>query len=404
MSMQISTSSNLSKYRSWEKVRACVVCGANAIGINFGVLSCAPCKSFFRRNGKKSNLLELACRLINPSSLSQETSDETNTKLTICSDVRHCTSCRLRQCLKVGMKIEFIRSDEENQYYRRIIEINRQRKRNLLQFRENQDHCQMISKVISSNTVLLEEKDWRLLSNIYNAYDNYCVKIYTTTREKIFNDNKNYSDEKLFYLQHHTAMRVNCVSSLSSFLSSIPLIQSLSHSNRSYLYQHNVLPLIMQNLHELDQTCFSLAWQITIDRTAAEYANGKSLSDECVSVRRKIALILINDPIVTRLWLLVLFFSTPLLCYYNPSLPKISLNNNIYLNQIQNSFVNLLWRYLVHRQEYFNAIRVFANLIRIYLHTQRVGYTLDQQRQTRQDLNQMNQLFNRILVFEDNQQ
>jgi hypothetical protein len=32
---------------------SCLVCGDAAIGINFSVLTCAPCKAFFRRNAVK---------------------------------------------------------------------------------------------------------------------------------------------------------------------------------------------------------------------------------------------------------------------------------------------------------------------------------------------------------------
>ena len=31
----------------------CLVCGDDAIGVNFGVPTCMPCKAFFRRNAVK---------------------------------------------------------------------------------------------------------------------------------------------------------------------------------------------------------------------------------------------------------------------------------------------------------------------------------------------------------------
>ncbi len=31
----------------------CLVCGGAAVGFNFGVSTCAPCKAFFRRNAVK---------------------------------------------------------------------------------------------------------------------------------------------------------------------------------------------------------------------------------------------------------------------------------------------------------------------------------------------------------------
>jgi len=31
----------------------CLICGGRAVGINFGVHTCSPCKAFFRRNAIK---------------------------------------------------------------------------------------------------------------------------------------------------------------------------------------------------------------------------------------------------------------------------------------------------------------------------------------------------------------
>lgn len=46
-----------------------------------------------------------------------------------CAQLRRCTSCRLRRCFDVGMKKELVRTDEERQRYRQLIESNRQRRR-----------------------------------------------------------------------------------------------------------------------------------------------------------------------------------------------------------------------------------------------------------------------------------
>jgi hypothetical protein len=41
----------------------CAICGDHAIGFHYGVLSCMPCKAFFRRNAHQ-NLVRFFCSSI----------------------------------------------------------------------------------------------------------------------------------------------------------------------------------------------------------------------------------------------------------------------------------------------------------------------------------------------------
>ncbi len=140
--------------------------------------------------------------------------------------------------------------------------------------------------------------------------------------------------------------------------------------------------------------------QLNMDNTAAEHVYGRTLFVESMQVKNRAGSILINDPAVTRLCLLILFFSTPLNCYFDLSLPNISNENRLYLNRIQDSFTLLLWNYLLHRHGYINAVRIFSNFIRIYLQTQRFSRAVHQEVRTRMDLIPMNQALSQAAVFE----
>ena len=39
--------------RSPLAAQLCAICDSPALGMNFGVLTCAPCKAFFRRNARR---------------------------------------------------------------------------------------------------------------------------------------------------------------------------------------------------------------------------------------------------------------------------------------------------------------------------------------------------------------
>ncbi|XP_046438501.1 nuclear hormone receptor HR96-like isoform X2 [Daphnia pulex] len=93
--------------------KVCGVCGDKALGCNFGATTCESCKAFFRRNALKGK--EFRCPF------------ENNCKIDAVTR-RFCQKCRLKKCLDIGMKKEFIMSEEERTVKRRKIEENRMKK------------------------------------------------------------------------------------------------------------------------------------------------------------------------------------------------------------------------------------------------------------------------------------
>jgi hypothetical protein len=63
-------------------------------------------------------------------------------------------------------------------------------------------------------------------------------------------------------INHHASTIISTMTSFISFLSTLPTVQSLHKSDRTYLCKHNIRPLILLNLHELGQVCYSEPWQV----------------------------------------------------------------------------------------------------------------------------------------------
>ncbi|CAG2121313.1 unnamed protein product, partial [Medioppia subpectinata] len=79
-------------------VKLCEVCGETANGYNFNAITCESCKSFFRRNALTDKEYKCAFKqncLINVSTR------------------RYCRRCRLKKCFDLGMKKEWILSEEQ---------------------------------------------------------------------------------------------------------------------------------------------------------------------------------------------------------------------------------------------------------------------------------------------------
>lgn len=63
--------------------------------------------------------------------------DEYSNKFNRDLQIRRCSSCRLRRCFDKGMKEELVRTDEENERHKQLVDTNR-RRREL--FKEKQQH------------------------------------------------------------------------------------------------------------------------------------------------------------------------------------------------------------------------------------------------------------------------
>lgn len=78
--------------------KMCMVCGDKALGYNFNAVTCESCKAFFRRNALSSK--DFSC----PFSGTCEISVITR---------RFCQRCRLQKCFKIGMRKEYIMTEED---------------------------------------------------------------------------------------------------------------------------------------------------------------------------------------------------------------------------------------------------------------------------------------------------
>lgn len=69
----------------------CAVCGDKSSGKHYGVFTCEGCKSFFKRSVRRS--LTYTCRASRNCPIDQHHRNQ-------------CQFCRLKKCLKVGMRRE----------------------------------------------------------------------------------------------------------------------------------------------------------------------------------------------------------------------------------------------------------------------------------------------------------
>lgn len=93
--------------------KVCRVCGDKAFSYNFNVITCESCKAFFRRNANKEK--EIRCPFNEQCEINMVSR-------------RFCQRCRLTKCFTVGMKKEWIMSEEARLEKKQRVEENRERR------------------------------------------------------------------------------------------------------------------------------------------------------------------------------------------------------------------------------------------------------------------------------------
>ncbi|CAG2100618.1 unnamed protein product, partial [Medioppia subpectinata] len=123
------------------------------IGRNFGVITCEPCKAFFRRNGLKDQPMYCPSNgkcIINP--LTRQI----------------CKKCRLNKCFAMGMKKELIRNNEQNKRKKQLIIENKFKQ---MQINANPKLNPQNNLLINENNVEFDLKCNPFENLIYNNSD-----------------------------------------------------------------------------------------------------------------------------------------------------------------------------------------------------------------------------------------
>lgn len=97
-------------------VKICGVCGDKALGYNFCAVTCESCKAFFRRNALVKK--DFRCPFKEQCEITAVTR-------------RFCQKCRLEKCFAIGMRKDYIMSEEDKLQKRQKIEQNRAKKRTI---------------------------------------------------------------------------------------------------------------------------------------------------------------------------------------------------------------------------------------------------------------------------------
>jgi hypothetical protein len=69
---------------------------------------------------------------------------------------------------------------------------------------------------------------------------------------------------------------------------------------------------------------------------------------------------------------------------------------------IQNAYVTLLWKYLLFRHGYMESVRIYSNLIQVYLHMLRIGIEINLRFRAQLDLIETQNILEKIVTLDIN--
>ncbi|CAF1020650.1 unnamed protein product [Rotaria sp. Silwood1] len=318
----------------------CLVCGDVARGINYGLMTCMPCKIFFRRHILKSDI-KLQCQYNNHCEITHE-------KRNLCS------ACRLKKCFALDMNPQLIRRWSYNQL---------KSKHEQLVINKNKNNRQLPKplplSLLNNDRSNLTIDEWNLLSNIIHAYDEV-----------------NIIPQMKYHLEQQSSLppklRLNPSKSIlifKIFLSTfLPFIE---HSSYFHDLSIHIRQILIQNNSEIAGTLnsiFVIREIKALDNMAFITSCTSIYGDEVIKHSVQLAARLETNGILVKIMILILAFSTNcsiINSYYSGS--TMNLSSALSVLNIQSMLVTMFWKYLIYHYGFSGAVRCFNHLIKSVL-------------------------------------
>lgn len=218
--------------------------------------------------------------------------------------------------------------------------------------------------------------DWNLLTNIRNAYEEYCVQRFIDSHKTVPLIPPKQPYRSRLKVQRLVDLKFKYMSVLASFTRRVlEFDRYTTPADNSYLYvKENVSCLITTNACELMKSKALEFAPWDQDRLALESILSESIIENLSKALAGFRQLVPQDPIIIKLFLILLTLSPSIVptdtkSEYQPldfePLPRNFLRR-------QSFYTDLLWKYIQHRLGYQSAVLITARFIQIFLHRQTV--------------------------------
>lgn len=328
--------------RRHKETKICGVCGDKALGYNFDAISCESCKAFFRRNANKG-LDYFKCPYDERCRMDQ-------------SNRRFCKRCRLKKCFEIGMRKEYILTEEEKLQKRRKIEENRSRKMSTRSEDCSRYHFEgeLLSSLnvaeVTSQTVALSLEDNAAIEELLTAYH----KSLEIQMDKVLSRNQATFADLVNIAELSIRRVIAMAKQIRSFkvLPQIDQIHLLKGGSIELLILRSVITFDKERQHFLDPLDREDTQAMSIEQLQSA-ETGTGLFEEHMKFVRSLAIDLRADEPTLILLLVISLFS--------PDRSSASGNGNISMQQERYSL--LLEKYLWSKYPMMVARQLFPKLL-----------------------------------------
>jgi len=235
--------------------------------------------------------------------------------------------------------------------------------------------------------------DWNLLTNIQNAYEEYCVQKFIESHEIIPLIPPKQPYRSRIKLQRLIDLKYKYTIIIASFIKRILLFDTfqLTSENHYHYLKDNfqcILPVNICELMKLNVLEF-LPWEH--DQLAIQSILSEEIMQRAEKIFNVFQTLLPNDPIIMKLWIIILALSPRI----SPLIKKDEYNSIDFdpipknLFSSQNYYLTILWKYVIYRLGYNDAIRCSVRFIQTFLQRQILESDMIENIQNRDDHGQL---------------
>ncbi|CAF3363521.1 unnamed protein product [Rotaria sp. Silwood1] len=339
----------------------CAVCGAPAI-------------AFFRRNAYNDHLI-FTCRISGSCEITSTTR-------------RHCSACRLKKCFQQGMKKELIRSLIAISHASSAAVTNR------LQYQSLRSTT--IDLLSEHNQLSLSFDDWNFLTNIRACYEQYCIQKFIESHETIPLIPPKQPYRSRLKLQRLIDLKYKYTFIIASFIKHMLQLDILPFSIEDHYHyvKDSFSCLLSVNTSELMKikVLENLPWEH--DRLALESVFSEAIVYRLGKILNTFQTLSPNDPLIMKQFILILALSSRI----SPLIIKEQYNSSDFepvaenLLLSQNYCLTILWKYMIYRLGYKDAVIFSVRFIQNFLHRQVIEAEMIEIIQNRDDHGQLIQL------------